>query len=413
MHNDADKFNLAMDSVLFDILHSNNPLEYVAQLTIEPHIFDATLQARGDGWRLALYNQVLRDPHAGAVFAKRRQAVTSKPYRFTPATDRRADQRAATDLAAWAARRDFRGLCDWLLDASVYGITAAELAWIPTTRPGTPAELHWRGITPERILVETDTARTRIATIHHPQHGELLPPRKIVTHAYNSGGGAHPYGRGLGSPLWWLIHFKKLLTRYWLEAAARFGAPTVVMQTPSTDESIRKQAAEAGAALKSSGYIVAPPGAVPHLMEASANNGQIFAHLAAYIDKLITLRVLGESLTTDVGSVGSHAAATVHNEVRVEVAAADAAALADTINSTLVTWWCQINYPEKPVTPPHVQFDLDQPKTTAAALAEIKTAAELGYEPDDPESVMTEIIGRPMRQATLPLPDPDDPDDPE
>jgi hypothetical protein len=55
---------------------------------------DRLLRARGGG-DLSIYQQVLSEPQVASTFLQRRNAVTSAEWQVEPASDRRADKKAA------------------------------------------------------------------------------------------------------------------------------------------------------------------------------------------------------------------------------------------------------------------------------------------------------------------------------
>jgi phage gp29-like protein len=75
---------------------------------------------------------------------------------------------------------------------------------------------------------------------------------------------------------------------------------------------------------------------------ALAGPERIFETFARYIDEQVSKAVLGQTMTADSGS--SQAQATVHNEVRHDIAAADARAVAGAINRDLVRAFVDLNF---------------------------------------------------------------------
>jgi len=73
-----------------------------------------------------------------------------------------------------------------------------------------------------------------------------------------------------------------------------------------------------------------------------AGSEKIFETFARYIDEQVSKAVLGQTMTADSGS--SQAQATVHNEVRHDIAAADARAVAGAINRDLVRAFVDLNF---------------------------------------------------------------------
>ncbi|MCE2739668.1 MAG: DUF935 domain-containing protein, partial [Rhodobacter sp.] len=88
---------------------------------------------------------------------------------------------------------------------------------------------------------------------------------------------------------------------------------------------------------------------LPKSMEIAFERGlalsgpeRVFEAFGRYIDEQISKAVLGQTMTADSGS--SQAQATVHNEVRHDIAAADARAVAGAINRDLVRAFVDLNF---------------------------------------------------------------------
>ena len=87
------------------------------------------------------------------------------------------------------------------------------------------------------------------------------------------------------------------------------------------------------------------------LVETAKGNGgdTLFENMARWADEQTSKAVLGQTMTTDDGS--SRAQATVHNEVRLDIAKWDARQLEATINEYLVkpfivlNWACRRSIP--------------------------------------------------------------------
>ncbi len=99
-----------------------------------------------------------------------------------------------------------------------------------------------------------------------------------------------------------------------------------------------------------SGAII-PDSMMVELVETAKGNGgdTLFENMARWADERTSKAVLGQTMTTDDGS--SRAQATVHNEVRLDIAKWDARQLEATINEYLVkpfivlNWGVQKAYP--------------------------------------------------------------------
>ena len=80
--------------------------------------------------------------------------------------------------------------------------------------------------------------------------------------------------------------------------------------------------------------------------------------MATWIDKQISKLVLGQTMTTDDGS--SRAQGEVHEEVRQDIATADALSVADTLNSCLVVPYINFNFGEQERYPEIVLYKPDE-----------------------------------------------------
>ncbi len=94
-----------------------------------------------------------------------------------------------------------------------------------------------------------------------------------------------------------------------------------------------------------------------------------------YLNKQISLAILGVTLTTSSGSVGSHSLGVVHNEVREELVKYDAKELEATINEFLKNV-CEINFSN--IRPPKFKFMFVK-NIDKDVIASLKTAQDMGF----------------------------------
>jgi phage gp29-like protein len=127
--------------------------------------------------------------------------------------------------------------------------------------------------------------------------------------------------------------------------------------------------------------IIVPQGMVVKLLEA-ARSGSIdtYEQLARYMDEQISECVLGETLSTNIGSSGSLAAAKTHNEVRLELAKGDSDLLSDTLNETLIRWIVELNLPG--ANPPKLWREFAEVDDLKIRSEMDKNLVDMGFEPD-------------------------------
>ena len=272
---------------------------------------------------------------------------------------------------------NFIETCTGLMDAILKGFSVGEVMW-KTDRDR---------IVPDRVIMR-DQRRFRfdidyvlhLLTYSNMLVGEDLPPRKFVTHAFGAKDGS-PYGLGIGSRLYWYVFFKRQDIGFWLAFLDKYGMPTAMGKyPPQSSEDLKQKLLDALNAIAQDTAVIIPEGMAAELLEsARTGDNSGFETLARYMDEQIAEIVLGETLTTNVGSVGSKAAGQVHNDVRLELTQADAELLAASLNRTLIPWIVDLNFPGAPY--PKILWDVDQPDDLGARADRDTKIYALGFKP--------------------------------
>jgi len=357
---------------------------------------DEILLTRGGGRGLKIYDEIARDPLVGALLRKRYAAVVARTWVITPGGTARVDRKAAQLVervlkGEWGFRYD--RICTEQMDATLKGYSVGETIW--TVCPDNfivPADVKPKD---QRRFVFDDEQLLRILTFENMLQGEELPPRKFLVHHFGDKTG-DPYGLGLGNTLFWPCFFKRQGISFWLAFAEKFGSPTVVGEYPEgmlDNEQDKLLNVLAGIAQRSA--LVVPNGTIVKLLEATrSGNVNTYEDLCRYMDEMITLAILGETLTSSIRGGGSRAASETHNVVREELADSDSDVLCAGHTEQLVEWIVALNYPEarRPVlTRPRMAREeeeavRDQKKIQARqlALTFITSARQAGWVPADP-----------------------------
>ncbi|MDY0320409.1 MAG: DUF935 family protein [Arcobacteraceae bacterium] len=125
-----------------------------------------------------------------------------------------------------------------------------------------------------------------------------------------------PYGQPIYIPLFWLIEFKNASLQFWIELLERFGTPWVIAKTEGNKDDL---ADEIYNMLGGDGAVLDTDDTLEiKTIQDKAN----FKEIIEYIDDQIRQVILGGNLTSNVKG-GSQAAATVHNDIREDLAGAD------------------------------------------------------------------------------------------
>ncbi|HSV29509.1 MAG TPA: DUF935 family protein, partial [Candidatus Omnitrophota bacterium] len=246
----------------------------------------------------------------------------------------------------------------------------------------------------QRRFVFDDDARLRLLTWESPLFGEELPERKFLVHRFGDKTG-DPYGRGLGHQLFWWVYFKRMVMQFWLVFAEKFGSPTVAGEYPNTMLPADQDKLLATLSnLAQQGALIMPEGTKAYLLEALRSGTVTYPELVEYCDRMITLAVLGNTLTTSEGNAGSRALGQVHAGVEETIVDADADMLSGTLNAQLMAWITWLNYPG--AKPPRVwrprpteetaeeKLLQERIKTLDMAVRHVDSRRRSGWEPTDP-----------------------------
>lgn len=337
---------------------------------------DDTLIAQGDGKGLAIYDEIERDPFAGAMLDKRKNALISRDWEVEPGGDRPIDKEAADLVGDLIDILPFDQICKDLLNATLKGFAVAELVWMRDGSRILPVRI--KAHDQRRFVFDRDW-RVRLLTWTALTEGEMLPDRKFIVHRVGVKGN-NPYGLGLGSSLFWPVLFKREGITFWLHFLEKFAGPTVVGKTPYgmlTDEQTRLLNTLMD--IRTSSAVTVPIGTDVEFLEASRGGTVSYQEFLAYWDKQISIRTTGETLTSTVSTDGgSRALGDVHQEQLDVVADSDGDLLTDTLRETLCQWVVDYNLPGAAV--PSIRRL--RPKNERAAAETRKAKAEAALSQD-------------------------------
>lgn len=307
---------------------------------------DPVLRTESGGKGLKLYDEIKRDCHAGSVLQTRYLAVVGKSWRIVPAGSEQDEPDAKNEeIAGFVTQTltaaNFEQAMQELLQAILYGFYAAEIIWENTTNGIRVSKI--RSKHPRRFSFAIDRG-LRLLTPSDMIEGESVPDRKFIVFSYGSSD--NPYGEGIGQGLWWPIWFKKHGIKFWMIFLEKFGMPTAVGKYPPGTDTTQQQALlDAIDAIQNETGVKIPDTMAIELLEATRSGNVTYESLCDYMDRQISKRVLGQTLTTEVKGEGSYAASQTHNEVRKDIIEADAGLLCECLNETLIPWIVDYNFP--------------------------------------------------------------------
>jgi len=176
---------------------------------------------------------------------------------------------------------------------------------------------------------------------------EELPENKFILVRHRPSY-ENPYGVKTFSKCYWPAVFKKSGFRWWTVFVEKFGDAFIFGSYASNATTqIKDELLKALQKMASDAVAIVPEGCevkIETVTNKSTNSSAHKDYIAA-CNAEMSKAVLGQTLTTEVGGVGSYAAAKTHNLVREDLARKDRIMICTAFNK-LAAVWCYYNYGE-------------------------------------------------------------------
>ena len=386
--------------------YSYSGAPYLTSGVILPRRDDILLEEGGGGPRaIEKYMRLFNDSQILAAWEKLIGEIIQRPWEVYPSSDREEDEEIAEfvrqvinrmgsntrqsygkeSLVSTSSGFDtfIRGMCESI----ILGMATGEICWMRQGKYIVPSEIKIRD--PRRFLFrlnEDGTVSPRLITMFSPVEGMGIPLRSMIMHrhwAYSNFMDVH--GSGLGRQLYPLVEFRRTLLNFWLQYSDKHTTPTAVgkfsLGTPEEEVNSLFSALQR---LGQETAVVIPDEMDIQWLESNGRP-ELYNQLITYIDQQISFVINGETTVgQETGSVGSFARDQIADSVRMRKAKAFSEELDETINSTLVRWIVELNYPGK--TPPRLvrNFeDLKQREDPVRMVQVLSQLGALGYQVED------------------------------
>lgn len=305
---------------------------------------DRVLRTEGSREQQDLYARNEEDLHLFSVLQTRYLAVTGREWEVQPASDAPRDIEIADFVKQTFLAANFDACRLNLLRAVHRGYAIVEVMW-QVTDAGQVTIDRFIPRAQRRFVFQEDGV-LRLLDRGAPMDGIEVPLQKFLVHTSDDEEGTR-YGSALGKRTHWMIWFKRNGLKFWMIFSDKFGSPTVVGKYRAGEDKAQQDLLlEAIETIQQDTGIAIPETMQIELLEAQrAGSLANYEALLNWLDAQISKGVLGQTLTTEQGNVGSQALGSVHNDVRLEIAKADADALAESINKQLVRWLVDWNFP--------------------------------------------------------------------
>jgi phage gp29-like protein len=379
---------------------------YSSSGTVLPRRDDILIEEGGGGPRaIEKYMRLFNDSQIIAAWEKLTGEIIQRKWEVDPASPSDRDEEVAEFVRQVLYRMGtntrqsygkemlvssnsafdtfIRGMCE----SVILGISIGEICWMRQGNYIVPSEIKIRD--PRRFLFclnEDGTISPRLLTVESSVEGIPLPLRSMVIHrhwAYSNF--MDPYGTGLGRQLYSLVEFRRTLMSFWLQYADKHTTPTAVgkfsLGTPEEEVNSLFTALQR---LGQETAIVIPDEMDVSWLE-SQGRSEVYEKLIEYVDQQISFVINGENTVgQETGNVGSYARDQVADSVRMRKAKTFSEELDETLNSTLIRWIVELNYPGAPVPRLRRNFDdLEQREDPVKIVQMLTQLQAIGYEVKD------------------------------
>lgn len=350
-----------------------------------------------------------RDPHYFSVLGMRKRAVSGVVATVKPASESAQDVKIADAVRENIAEHDgYTKLVEDILDALGKGFSATEIIWGRSSSEWWFEEFVHR---PARFFqFDRDTGRElRLRDEADLFNGVELDPFKWVVHNAQLKSGLAARG-GLARVVAFSWMCKAYTLKDWMAFIETYGLPLRMGRygseaTPKDVEKLFQAVANIGT---DAAAVLPKSMEIEFTDTASSTGDKVFENLARYVDEQTSKAVLGQTMTSDDGS--SNAQAQVHNDVRHDIAVADARAVTGTINRDLVKPYVDVNFGVQKAYP-RLLIEVVEPEDTDMIMRNVfrmssqgtkfkatEVRSKLGFtDPDDDDEV---IGGAPPPPAT-------------
>lgn len=316
-----------------------------------------------------------RDAHYASVLGTRKRVISSVVPTVEPASESPRDREIAEAVQDRIAQHEaWPELVEDLLDAVGKGFSVVEIDWATEASRWWPRAFHHRD--PRHFRFDRETGRAlRLLDDSDPEGIELAPYR-FLRHVPRLKSGL-PLRGGLAR----LVAFGWLCKAYdvkdWIAFIECYGLPLRLGRygPEATADDVRTLMTAVANIGTDAAAVLPKSMEIEFQKTAEGTGADIFERLADWVDAQVSKAVLGQTMSSDDGA--SLAQAKVHNEVRHDIAAADARGVEVTIARDLVrpfvdlNWGVQESYPT-------LRLVIPEPDDVAAMVDGVAKLAPLG-----------------------------------
>jgi phage gp29-like protein len=293
---------------------------------------------RKSGKDLTVYNEIRNDSKVSACVEQRKASTLALQWDLLNAEE--GGSEAALSVIKDALKfLDLPRIMSEMLEAAMWGFQPLEVLW--EVRGGYVLPKDVIGKPPEWFVFD-NARRLKFRSLAKPL-GEDLPERKFLLVQHHPTY-TNPYGQKTLPQCFWPVTFKKGGWKWWVTLAEKWGMPLLIAKYPrGLDKKGQDDLLDMVIALYSDAVGIMPNDTILETVAAGGEKADIHKALIDQCNAEIALAIVGQTLTTEIGSTGSYAAAKTHFDVRAEIAAYDKRMVERALQQ-LVAWIYEINW---------------------------------------------------------------------
>ncbi len=305
-------------------------------------------------WKALLFDEIRRrDTHIGAVCQTRKLSVAACPYELTG-----EDESMKEFIEAALRNFNFINFITDNVEASIQGVSLFEINYTYVEKLGTvPADiclipnhlvLYDENLDEYKILnIETaDYFQIRAGSVNSLQDSidvnqfpqiDIDPLKLIEVHSFD-GNSRNGLQNGCIDSLIWTYFFKSYGMKDWATYIERYAIPLRMGKyDPMMGTAEKNSLIDAVKYIGNNSYAVFPNTAEIEFLSESGkgDSSKLFGDYIGYYNEQVSIRVLGQTLTTKMEGTGSFAAAKVHDNVRRDIMNSDMKLVEMTVNNLI------------------------------------------------------------------------------
>ena len=278
---------------------------------------DPVLKARGQD--IEIYTELLSEPRTGGCVDSRKGGVKALKWGISR---EKASARHHRFIENIFKKLKIKKITEEILSAPLFGYQPLEINWQNNEGLYFPADVVGK---PQEWFVFSRENELRFRSRSNMINGEELPRWKFLCPTHQASY-KNPYGIAALSKCFWPVTFKKGGFRFWVVFTEKYGMPFVIGKHPrgASDGEIQRLLDMLDDMVQDAIAAIPDDSSVEYKESPfKASSASIYKLLIDACNAEIAISILGQTLTTEVGSTGSYAAGKVHAGVRQDILNSD------------------------------------------------------------------------------------------